>query len=61
MVLRLPRAAEREYLATYGIVAVYVAALPSGPSWSASRAICCTLSWPCAADGLARSSPAPIG
>ena len=32
MVLRLPRAAEREYLATYGIVAVYVAALPSGPS-----------------------------
>ena len=30
MVLRLPRAAEREYLAIYGIVAVYVAALPFG-------------------------------
>jgi hypothetical protein len=30
MALKLPRAAEREYLAIYGIVAVYVAALPSG-------------------------------
>ncbi|KYK50078.1 hypothetical protein A1D31_22465 [Bradyrhizobium liaoningense] len=30
--LKLPRAAEREYLAIYGIVAVYVAALPSGES-----------------------------
>ena len=30
MVLKLPRAAEREYLAIYGIVAVYVAELPSG-------------------------------
>lgn len=32
MVLKLPRAAEREYLAMYGIVAVYVASLPSGES-----------------------------
>jgi hypothetical protein len=30
MALKLPRAAEREYLAIYGIVAIYVAALPSG-------------------------------
>ncbi len=30
MVLQLPRAAEREYLAIYGIAAVYVAAVPSG-------------------------------
>lgn len=32
MALRLPRGAEREYLALYGIVAVYVAAIPSGPT-----------------------------
>ncbi|MEH2565351.1 hypothetical protein [Bradyrhizobium sp. AZCC 2289] len=32
MVLKLPRAAEREYLVVYGIVAVYVAALPAGPA-----------------------------
>lgn len=32
MVLKLPRAAEREYLAIYGIVAIYVAALPQGPA-----------------------------
>src|ERR1700761_1379298 len=32
MALKLPRGAEREYLAIYGIVAVYVAALPAGPS-----------------------------
>jgi hypothetical protein len=32
MVLKLPRAAEREYIATSGIVAIYVAALPSGPT-----------------------------
>jgi hypothetical protein len=33
MALKLPRAAEREYLAVYGIVAIYVAALPSGPAF----------------------------
>ncbi len=32
MALKLPRGAEREYLAIYGIVAVYVAALPAGPT-----------------------------
>lgn len=32
MALSLPRGAEREYLTIYGIVAVYVAALPSGPT-----------------------------
>jgi hypothetical protein len=32
MALSLPRGAEREYLAIYGIVAIYVAALPSGGS-----------------------------
>jgi hypothetical protein len=38
MALRLPRAAEREYIATANVVAVYVAALPSGPSYvSTSR------------------------
>ncbi|RXG91567.1 hypothetical protein [Bradyrhizobium zhanjiangense] len=30
--IKLPRAAEREYLAIYGIVAVYVASLPQGAS-----------------------------
>jgi hypothetical protein len=30
MALRVPHCAEREYLAAYGIVAVYVAALPAG-------------------------------
>jgi hypothetical protein len=30
--LRMPRGAEREYIATYGIVAIYVAALPTGPT-----------------------------
>jgi len=33
MALKLPRAAEREYIATSGIVAVYVAALPAGPAY----------------------------
>jgi hypothetical protein len=38
MALRLPRAAEREYIAAANVVAVYVAALPSGPSYvSTSR------------------------
>jgi hypothetical protein len=32
MPLKLPRGAEREYLAIYGIVAIYVVALPTGPS-----------------------------
>lgn len=32
MVLKLPRAAEREYIATSGIAAIYIAALPSGPT-----------------------------
>jgi hypothetical protein len=32
MPFRVPHGAEREYLATYGIVAIYVAALPSGPT-----------------------------
>ncbi|TYL87418.1 hypothetical protein [Bradyrhizobium cytisi] len=32
MALKLPRGAEREYLAIYGIVAVYVGALPSDES-----------------------------
>lgn len=32
MALKLPRGAEREYLAIYGIVAIYVAALPAGAS-----------------------------
>jgi hypothetical protein len=32
MALKLPRAAEREYLAIYGIVAICVAALPEGPA-----------------------------
>lgn len=33
MALQLPRGAEREYIATSGIVAVYVAALPAGPAY----------------------------
>ena len=33
MALRLPRAAEREFIAAANIQAVYVAALPSGPSF----------------------------
>jgi hypothetical protein len=33
MALKLPRAAEREYLVIYGIVAVFVAALPEGPAF----------------------------
>jgi hypothetical protein len=38
MALRLPRAAEREFIAAANIQAVYVAALPSGPSFvSTSR------------------------
>jgi hypothetical protein len=38
LALRLPRAAEREYIAAANVVAVYVAALPSGPSYvSTSR------------------------
>jgi hypothetical protein len=32
MALKLPRSAERAYITTYGIVAIYVAALPSGPT-----------------------------
>lgn len=32
MALRLPRGAEREYLALYGITAIYVAAIPTGPT-----------------------------
>jgi hypothetical protein len=31
--MKLPRGAEREYLAIYGIVAVYVAALPAGSAF----------------------------
>jgi hypothetical protein len=38
MALRLPRAAEREFIAAANVQAVYVAALPSGPSFvSTSR------------------------
>jgi hypothetical protein len=33
MALRMPRGAEREYIATSGICAVYVAALPAGPAY----------------------------
>jgi len=33
MALQLPRGAEREYIATSGIVAVYIAALPAGPAY----------------------------
>lgn len=33
MALQLPRGAEREYIAVSNIVAVYVAALPSGPAF----------------------------
>jgi hypothetical protein len=33
MALQLPRGAEREYIATSGIVAVYVAALPAGSAY----------------------------
>lgn len=33
MALHLPKAAEREYIATSGICAVYVAALPAGPAY----------------------------
>lgn len=33
MALKVPKAAEREYIATSGIVAVYVAALPAGPAY----------------------------
>jgi hypothetical protein len=32
MALKVPRGAEREYIAASGIVAIYVAALPSGPT-----------------------------
>ncbi|UGY12504.1 hypothetical protein HAP48_0028205 [Bradyrhizobium septentrionale] len=37
MALMLPRGAVREYLAIYGVVAIYVAALPAGAFVSCSR------------------------
>lgn len=33
MALRLPRSAEREFIAAANVVAIYVAAIPSGPSY----------------------------
>ena len=61
MALQLPRGAEREYIATSGIVAVYVAALPAGPPMSASRAICCIPCAHCATDGPHCRSPQLAG
>ena len=61
MALRLPRGAEREYLAIYGIVAIYVAALPSGRALvSFSRDLLHSL-LALRRGSAARISAAPIG
>jgi hypothetical protein len=40
MALKLPRSAERAYITTYGIPAIYVPRCHLVRRWSAPRAIC---------------------